>query len=264
MKTSSRPIVFISHSHEDKDQALKLNKLLSDNGAQTFLDQDNLYPGTLLTSALNEGVEKCNIFLLLWSNSARNSYWVTNEWKSAFESKKRIIPYLLEDESDAPLPEALYNFININISDQKHGHSELLRAIFGKIPDEIHGVDLYAGKWVADIDILDGSGSKVEYKLELRANGQVQGSIKSKSAGILGAAIQMAGMDGLNLNFMTQKFPVSGTWSMQPGTIYLNLIQSAYGQQLPINIEIHPSGHNRKKLVGTGPGGSKFVFRRKN
>ena len=262
MKTTSNPIVFISHSHENRDQALKFNKLLTDNGAQTYFDQDNIYPGFQLVQTLSEGIDKCNIFLLLWSNSARNSSWVTKEWEAAFEKKKRIIPYLLEDNSYAPLPDALQNFVNINTSDQAHGHSELLRAVFGKIPDEVQGVSLYAGKWVADIDILDGSGSKVEYRLEFKANGQVHGTIKTKNTGILGAAVQMAGMDGLDLGFMTQEFPVTGTWSFQPGTIYLNLMQSAYGRQLPINIQIHPSGQSGNMLAGTGPGGSRFIFRR--
>ena len=59
---------------------------------------------------------------------------------------------------------------------------------------------------------------------------------------------QLVAMDGLDLGFMSQKFPIIGTWSYNPGTIYLNLLQDAFGQKHPINIQVHPTNNSENEL----------------
>ena len=119
---------------------------------------------------------------------------------------------------------------------------------------------------MADIDIPDGSGNKFIYDLDLRANGQVSGFSKMKSSGILDWAMGEVARDGINLNlgFMMQPTPMEGNWSYVPGSgLSLNLVQSGFGQKFPINLQIHTSGTKQDVLIGTGPGGSQFTFRRK-
>lgn len=123
--------IFISHSHNDRYEALKLQELLERNNAETFFDQEEILPGDNLPSRIRNGIEKCDKFLLIWSTAASKSKWVKKEWETAFEMKKRIIPYLLESKRIAPLPDAVDNFVYIDKKDQEHGHSELLRTVFG-------------------------------------------------------------------------------------------------------------------------------------
>lgn len=256
--------VFISHSHNDRFEALKLQKLFEENDAETFLDQKEIRAGDFLPDQIRNGIKICDKFLLIWSKHASKSIWVNKEWETAFEMKKLIIPYLLDNVNTVPLPDALYHFVYIDKTDQEHGHSELLRAIFGRIPDSVKGVTIYAGEWRAEIDLIDGSGTKIVYNLDLRPNGQVGGTIETLNTGMLGMVSQLVAMDGLDLGFMRQKFPIEGTWSYKPGTMYLNLVQDAYGQRHPINIQVHPTGNNENEMRGTGPGGTRFVFRRTN
>lgn len=109
-------LVFISHSHHDRDKALTLQKLLKKNKAETFLDQEEIYGGHYLPDEIRNGIKRCNIFLLIWSKYANTSEWVNKEWNTAYEMKKRIVPFLTDSLNNNPLPDlrtfvSLLNFV---------------------------------------------------------------------------------------------------------------------------------------------------------
>lgn len=52
IQPSSRPIVFISHSHRDCHVAVELQGAIEENGAETYLDQERIEPGARLTKKI--------------------------------------------------------------------------------------------------------------------------------------------------------------------------------------------------------------------
>jgi hypothetical protein len=55
------PVVFVSHSHVDRDFALYVDRVLKQNGAQTFLDQEQLIPGENLPSRHRLGATRMHL-----------------------------------------------------------------------------------------------------------------------------------------------------------------------------------------------------------
>ena len=259
MTSNAHPIVFISHSHHDRDVALRLKQLLENNNAGTFLDQEQILAGDPLPKKISTGIEGCTKFLLLWSVHSAQSEWVEREWMTAFESKKRIIPYVLDSTE---LPDALENFVYVFKTDQEHGNAELFRAIFGKVLEDPVGVTVYPGSWKAELIPPDRSG-EVVYRLELKSNGQITGESELKQTGPLGWAAGEAGRElGVNLGFMFQPTPMEGKWSYRSGMLSLDLVQFGHGQRLPFSIQVHTTDKRPNVLYGTGPAGTKVTLRR--
>ena len=259
MAQETGPNVFISHSHHDRDEALRLFELLKKNGASPFLDQEELRAGDNLPRKIRNGIKTCDKLLLLWSSHAARSKWVRLEWETAFETKKRIIPYVLDS---AVLPDALQNFVYVEKEDQMRGHGELFKAVLGRMPAQPTGVDLFPGRWDAEITVPDGN--RVVYALDLRSNGQVQGTVQMQPTGMLGMVTNMLGQDGFDAGFLMQRIPMRGRWSYQVGSgLHLDLVQSAYGREFPVNIQILTTGKRQNVLYGTGPAGARVTFRRR-
>ena len=84
--------VFISHSHRDRAVATDLQRVLMKFGAQTFLDQDKIQVADVLPDRIQQGIEWCNTFLLIWSSSAAASDWVGKEWNAAYELRRKMFP----------------------------------------------------------------------------------------------------------------------------------------------------------------------------
>ena len=79
------PRIFISHSHRDRDIALRLDGVLKKHQAETFFDQDRIDVGDELPSRLENGIKWCSKLLLLWSANAARSAFVELEWNRAYD-----------------------------------------------------------------------------------------------------------------------------------------------------------------------------------
>jgi hypothetical protein len=259
MTSAPSNFVFISHCHLDRDEALRIQHLLETNNVKTFLDQDEILAGDALPERIQGGIERCNKFLLIWSINASKSKWVEREWKTAFGLMKRIIPVVLDP---MPLPGALQNFVYVDRADQEHGNAELFRAVLGYLPNVPVGVDMFPGAWEAEFTLPDGSGAML-YKLELKSNGQITGTIEIQRKGLQGLAVDMAKFQlGVDFSYIFQPTPVKGSWSYKPGMLNLDLVQYAYGQEFPFRVQIQTTGKQQDLLYGTGPGGASVTFRR--
>ncbi len=87
--------VFISYSTYDIQNAKNLAGWVSQAGAQPFISQYSLMPGTPLSPTIINKIKNCDIFLLLWSENAKNSEWVSQEIGIAVGNNKTIIPLVL-------------------------------------------------------------------------------------------------------------------------------------------------------------------------
>ena len=101
--------VFISYSQKDKERVSLFASLMAKNGFDIWMDVKNISLGESIISAIAEGLNNADIYMLFISHNSSKSPWVTEELnialtKSIENKKPRIIPVLLDDCS---IPSAL-------------------------------------------------------------------------------------------------------------------------------------------------------------
>lgn len=95
--------LFISYATENQDVARRLQFDLQRDGVEVFVDFDRIIPGESLPARINAGLGWCDTLVLLWSEHAAKSYYVAEEWETAFHLQRRIIPCLLDNTALPPL-----------------------------------------------------------------------------------------------------------------------------------------------------------------
>jgi hypothetical protein len=246
--------VFISHSHRDRVVATELQSVLTRYGAETYLDQDKIQVPDVLPNRIRQGIEWCNNFLLLWSSSAATSEWVGMEWNTAYELRRKIIPYCLDSMS---LPPALENLVYVDRKDSQVAHVGLLRAVFGKdfTPSSI---EIFPGRWRLTLNAF-GLGTATD-DLELRANGQITGSGKVDQGGAIDSLIKSLGAsDMLNL-----RFSISGTWGYEEHTeiLMLDMVAHGFGQEFREKVQVRTTGREVGEIQGQDFSGRTWKIRR--
>lgn len=253
---SENPKIFLSHSHRDRHVATELQAVLETYGAETFLDQDQIQAGDILPERIQVGISWSEIFLLIWSASAAASNWVAKEWDSAYDLRKKIIPYSLDN---TPLPATLQNFVRVEADDRQHGDANLLKAIFGR-EMKIDPTTLFPGHWHASVDVfgmVQGS-----YDLELRANGQVEGTGAIEQSGVAGEIADLLGMGGI----LSTRIPAHGSWSYDQRSqiLTLNVTATGIGPKNTEILRIRTTGRERGAIQGQDLAGREWTFQRVN
>jgi len=124
-KTDS-PKVFISYAWKNQTTARQLQRDLQRDGIEVFVDYEKIAAGDSLPARISAALDWCDILILLWSQEAAQSYWVAQEWESAFQLQKRIIPCVLEN---ATLPALLRNRLYLDFSSYADGYWQLCRTL---------------------------------------------------------------------------------------------------------------------------------------
>ncbi len=112
--------VFISYSHDNSEIATKIKKTLEEQGLTVWIDYEQIKPGDLFVSKIEEGLTKSSAMILLVSPSSMDSGWVEEEYTTAISRTKattrplRLIPVLT---SHAELPSFLANRAWIDLRD---------------------------------------------------------------------------------------------------------------------------------------------------
>ena len=75
--------VFISHSSRDKNFVRKLKNDLQDNLIDTWLDEDEMFPGDDLMEKLIAGLDDSTHFIIILSPNSVGSEWVKLELENA-------------------------------------------------------------------------------------------------------------------------------------------------------------------------------------
>jgi tetratricopeptide (TPR) repeat protein len=88
--------VFVSHSKNDLDFALKLQASLQARHIEAWVDQRNLEGGQSFASEIQKAIERCNCVLVVVSPASMQSAWVQREVLTGDDLQKPIIPILLE------------------------------------------------------------------------------------------------------------------------------------------------------------------------
>lgn len=94
--SEERPVghVFISYSHEDTPYVARLAERIRERGIEVWMDDEIDY-GTLYPRVIEEHLEGCAAVVLVMSEHARASEWVSNELEYAKDRDKPVVPLLL-------------------------------------------------------------------------------------------------------------------------------------------------------------------------
>lgn len=94
--------IFVSYSTKDLSHAAQIKELLESAGAQVFVAEYSLPVGAELTPKILAAIKACDLFLLLWSESAKKSEWVPQEIGAAKAGQRPIVPLLLDKGGEVP------------------------------------------------------------------------------------------------------------------------------------------------------------------
>lgn len=88
---------FISYSSDDIREAALVAKTFDLAGIRRFFDKDSLRVGEAFPEALIRELDACDLFILVWSQSAEDSLWVQREMdraKSRWDNSNPAVPAL--------------------------------------------------------------------------------------------------------------------------------------------------------------------------
>jgi hypothetical protein len=184
---------------------------------------------------------------------------VEKEWELAYNQRKKIVPYMLDD---TPLPLVLENLMWVSVDDPEHGNPELLRAVFGReySPDP---TTLFPGAWYATVD---ASGVQATYNFELRANGQLEGDVGIEVNKGLGLLLGQLMRDAGGMEETAGGRPsFFGTWSYDQERQVLTLDVTVRVGFLPQSneiVKVHTTGKEKGAIRGRDLNGNIWILRR--
>lgn len=122
-------MVFLSYASGDRDQVIPCAQTLERLNMKFFQDVVNLKAGDKWEPKLYEYIEKSDLFLLFWSENAKQSEWVMKEVRHALKVQQgmqelpAIKPVLLEAEMIAPPPELAHLHFNDQLAHMMNKHT---------------------------------------------------------------------------------------------------------------------------------------------
>ena len=129
--------VFLSYRSVNRGWVLNLYDVLTELGFKVFLDQYVLKPGDSLAKSLEDGLENSQAGVLIWSNSAKDSEWVRNEYdvmisKATKDKKFYFVPVKIES---VKLPTFANTKLFIDFTEYPDGPNggDLLRLVHGLV-----------------------------------------------------------------------------------------------------------------------------------
>jgi hypothetical protein len=97
------PVVFLSHSHQDKRAARRLARELRPYGLPIWVDEAELRLGAELSVTLRAQIEESDVLVVVASAASAASTWVALEVRHAQAHGKTIVPFYIDQVMREPL-----------------------------------------------------------------------------------------------------------------------------------------------------------------
>jgi TIR domain len=94
--------IFISYSTQDLDQVEMLRQQMKGTAIDVFVAEHSVQPSENLSQRISNAIQECDLFVVLWSNNAQNSGWVSQEIGRAGALNKTILPLVLQEGINLP------------------------------------------------------------------------------------------------------------------------------------------------------------------
>ena len=126
------PAAFFSYCREDSEFALRLAEDLKGAGANVWMDQLDIEPGTPWDRAVEDALIHCPRLLIILSPVSVASDNVRDEVSFALSRQKRVIPVLYRD-CDVPFPVARLQHVDFR-ANYDRGLKTLLKVLGASQP----------------------------------------------------------------------------------------------------------------------------------
>ncbi len=143
MKSTEKPLLFISHAGEDSSQAKELARRLRRIGLRPWLDLDELRPGDRWMEALEEALRKADAFTIYVGRSGVQR-WMDSELRVALnrnvqDPSFRIIPLLGPGAEPKSLPSFLsqHQWLDLREGMSPTKLKKLIGAVLKKTPEAV-------------------------------------------------------------------------------------------------------------------------------
>ena len=78
-RARTRPLVFVSYSHDDSEVVARLHKLLRDNDIDVTVDTDAMAPGERISDFIERSIRDADVVVSVVSTRSLQSAWVASE-----------------------------------------------------------------------------------------------------------------------------------------------------------------------------------------
>ena len=89
--------VFISYKAEEIAEATWVRSVLETNGISCWMAPACIPGGSSYASEIPQAIRGCSVFVLILSQKAQDSKWVSREVDLAINEGKTILPFMLEN-----------------------------------------------------------------------------------------------------------------------------------------------------------------------
>lgn len=89
--------IFVSYSSNDHEDALRLSQFLKRSGYDVWVDRISIHGGQIWFERIVQGIDACDVLVLLLSKTSIVSENVVKELAIACEGKKGVLPLRLDD-----------------------------------------------------------------------------------------------------------------------------------------------------------------------
>lgn len=137
------PSAFFSYSRADEAFAIRLAEDLKSAGANVWMDQLDIEPGTPWDRAIESALTRSSRMLVILSPASTASDNVSDEVSYALSKQKRVIPILYQ-ECDVPFRLARLQHIDFRI-DYRHGLKTLTRVLCAEQPTPLQNKSATTG-----------------------------------------------------------------------------------------------------------------------
>jgi len=218
------PKLFISYSRVDEDLARRLATDLDAQGMDVWLDVDDIPPGVKWSTAVQQGLDTCDVMLLIISPESMTSSNVEDEWQYFRDEKKPIVPLMWRPTFPIHFQLRRIQYIDFNGQDYETAFRQLRTRLFG---DEDSGelvIPLVTGM-TAPGAITASNTRKLETKMELTGH---RDSVKGVAFSPEGMLVATCGEDkNVRLWYTTRR----------------KRIRAMIGHEKPVNaVAFSPSG----------------------
>ncbi|MCX6601793.1 MAG: toll/interleukin-1 receptor domain-containing protein [bacterium] len=138
MVQRNSPVVFVSHSHEDKDRFVtQFATRLLENGIDAWVDKWEILPGDSFAGKIFDGLGKATAVVAIISANSVNSKWVKDELDAAtvkrITDQCRLIPVIIDEVEVPPTVRHLERVKIDNLDSYEDDLRKIVNAVFEHI-----------------------------------------------------------------------------------------------------------------------------------
>ena len=94
--------IFVSYSTHDIEHVELLRQQLTGTPIDVFVAEHSVLPSEDLSQTISTAIAECDLFVVLWSQNANDSGWVSQEIGRAGALNKTILPLVLTEGLELP------------------------------------------------------------------------------------------------------------------------------------------------------------------